>query len=57
MEMIKIRFFEYGKVSSKNFRYKGKIINDAVGGYFGYTDKTVGKQEDGYFGYIRSHIK
>ena len=55
--MIKIRFFEYGKVSSKNFRYKGKIINDAVGGYFGYTDKTVGKQEDGYFGYIRSHIK
>ena len=44
MKITKIRFFEYGKASPKNSRYKGKITNDTVGGYFDYTARMNAKK-------------
>lgn len=44
MKITKIRFFEYGKAPPKNSRYKGKITNDTVGGYFDYTGRMNAKK-------------
>lgn len=63
MKITKIRFFEYGKDAPKNSRYKGKISNETISGYFDYTSrdeakddaKVIEQQDDGYFGYTSSH--
>ena len=41
----KDQIFEYGKPPPKNSRYKGKIRNDIVDSYFGYTDRDEAKND------------
>lgn len=43
MKIAKIRFF-YEQASSKNSRYRKRITNDTVGGYFDYTGRMNAKK-------------